>query len=282
VDNAVDKEFERTAQADEFWADVRIQPLLIALPSGSGYTLRAYRTSDEVPEALPDDAENTTEVDAEELVTKVEGEQHHPAQIVRHEDRAETVLEEHDLEVAGEPSPPEFADEDEEKKPAPIAEEVPIFLARRGKLLLFRSVEGLAAFVDSGLPHDMSKLEEWDRVSSKLNVSHIVPSRGDTYELDLVVENLRGGHDAWDPGLIISAGEVARDLGYALRLETVQAALAPGSPLDDLDEALRKFANGGVGGYLARRRVRKIGIEQAALAWRTIVGKISATTDWRD
>jgi hypothetical protein len=104
----------------------------------------------------------------------------------------------------------------------------------------------------------------------------------DSYELDLVVKNLRGGRDAWDPDLIIQAGELARDLGYALRIDSVIAALAPGSPLDDLDEALRATTAGGIGGFLARRRMKKIGTEAAPLSWRTIIGKISSVVDWRD
>ena len=104
----------------------------------------------------------------------------------------------------------------------------------------------------------------------------------DRYELDLVVENLRGGHDTWDLPLLIAAGEVARDLGHALRLKPVILALAPGSPLDDLDESLRKAESGGMSGYLGRRRLRKIGAQQASLGWRSIIGKISAAVDWRD
>ena len=97
------------------------------------------------------------------------------------------------------------------------------------------------------------------------------------------MENLRGGHDAWDPSLIIKAGEVARDLGYALRLEAVIGALSPGSPLDDLDEGLRTVESGGLGAFFARRRLRRIGAQTtAALGWRTIIGKISAAVDWRN
>jgi hypothetical protein len=104
----------------------------------------------------------------------------------------------------------------------------------------------------------------------------------DNYELDLVVDNLRGGHDAWDSDLLIKAGEVARDIAYALRMDAVLTALSPGSPLDDLDEALRASAAGGIGGFLARRRVRKIGAQQATLGWRTIIGKISGAVVWRE
>jgi len=150
-------------------------------------------------------------------------------------------------------------------------------------LLLFRSVEGLVDFVKSDdAEHDMLQLDSWESLKTRLTVSSVVPSDEDRYELDLVVENLRGGHDAWDSDLLISAGEVARDLAYALQLEAVRTALSPGSPLDDLDEALRSDANGGLGGFFARRRLKKIGAQQAALGWRTIIGKISAAVDWRD
>src|SRR5262249_25480434 len=41
-------ESARSESADELWAAVRIDPVEIALPSGVGYTLRAYRPVDEV------------------------------------------------------------------------------------------------------------------------------------------------------------------------------------------------------------------------------------------
>ena len=97
-----------------------------------------------------------------------------------------------------------------------------------------------------------------------------------------MVENLRGGHDTWDLPLLIAAGEVARDLGYALRLKPVILALSPGSPLDDLDESLRSAETGGMGGFFGRRKLKKIGAQQASLGWRSIIGKISAAVDWRD
>ena len=96
------------------------------------------------------------------------------------------------------------------------------------------------------------------------------------------MKNLRGSHDEWDPGLIVQSGQLARDLGHALRIKPVVLALSPGSPLDDLDEALRGVAAGGVGTFFARRKAKKIGTETASLGWRTVIGKISAVVDWRD
>jgi len=101
-----------------------------------------------------------------------------------------------------------------------------------------------------------------------------VPLPDDEYELDLVVKNLRGGRDSWDPELIVQSGQVARDLSHALKIGSVVAAMAPGSPLDDLDEAFRGSVSGGFGGFIARRKLKRIGEQAATLGWRTIIGKI--------
>jgi len=147
---------------------------------------------------------------------------------------------------------------------------------------LFHSSEKLVEFVRSGDDNDLSQLDSWPDLVERITVDDVVALPEDTYELDLIVENLRGGVDAWDNTLIIKAGEVARDLGHALRIEPIQVALAPGSPLDDLDEALRAAESGGIGSFFARRRLKKVSSQQATLTWRTVIGKISAATDWRD
>jgi hypothetical protein len=147
---------------------------------------------------------------------------------------------------------------------------------------LFETREGLVDFVRSDADHDMIQLDTWSQLAKRVHAADVVVLDEDSYELDLVVENLRGGADAWDPGLIIKAGEIARDLAFALRMEPVLAALSPGSPLDDLDEALRSTESGGIGSFFAKRRLRRIKEQQAALGWRTIIGKISAAVDWRE
>jgi hypothetical protein len=175
------------------------------------------------------------------------------------------------------------AEDDEEEEEEEEPEEVPAFLSHRGKLLLFRSVEGLVEFVKTdGVEHDLAQLTTWESLKKRITVASVVPTAENRYELDLVVENLRGGQDAWDTELLLAAGEAARDLAYALRLEPVRTALSSGSPLDDLDEGLRAAASGGVGGFFAKRRLKKIGAQQAALGWRTIISKISTAVDWRD
>ncbi len=265
----------------ELWDEVRIAPVEIALPGGVGLTLRAYRKASEL---TPTEAD-TDDEDPFEARERA-------AAAARAEEEEVILDEEYRALIAADAGPADRKDGDvEEPDPAdfedePAAEaqdeEVPVFLSHRGRLLTFKSPESLVSFIRSGAPHDLAQLDTWATLAERVQSSDVDPLPEDRYELDLVVENLRGGHDTWDLPLLIAAGEVARDLGHALRLKPVILALAPGSPLDDLDESLRKAESGGMTGYFGRRRLKKIGAQQASLGWRSIIGKISAAVDWRD
>jgi len=288
----VDTEAERPA----LWSEVRIDPVEIALPKGVGYTLRAYRPIDDVTPTDVSEREQEEDfpdrprpsVEEEEVLDDEFGDEYDDLDEVD-EDDAEDDDEDEDEDDADLDEDDEEGDEDEDEEEdddddelAAEPDEVPVFLGRAGQVYLFRTVEGLVDFVRSGAQHDMSQLDTWSELVEQIAAEGVIPLPEDTYELDLVVENLRAGRDAWDASLLIQAGEVARDLGYALRLDRVVGALAPGSPLDDLDEALRASEAGGVTGFLAKRRLKKIGAEAAPLGWRTIIGKISGVVDWRD
>lgn len=283
-DEAEDARPTRSEGTDELWEEVRIEPIKVALPRETvGYTLRAYRPADQVtPTEVAPAEEGEDDPFAERERARAAEDAELEAEL---EAEATAATRDRDDEAADEELTDEQLDEALERELAADeqeAEDVPVFLSHRGKLLLFASAESLAAFVGSGAEHDLTQLDTWETLAKRVRVDDIAPTDEDTYELDLVVENLRGGHDVWDLTLLISAGEFARDIGYALRLEPVVTALAPGSPLDDLDEALRSAAAGGIGGAFARRRLRRIGAQQASLGWRTIIGKISDAVDWRD
>jgi hypothetical protein len=271
----------RTPQVDAFWERVRIDPVEIALPDGAGYTLRAYRMDSDV---TPSDYSGREDVEFPDrtrayIDDDVDGDEED-----LDDDEAgdlETVAAELDDE-GDEDEAEDDEDEDALEAAAAADEEVPLFLSHAGELLVFRSRSGLVKFVQSDAEHDLTQLDEWSRFVSDVRPEYIVATADDTYELDLVVKNLRGSHDVWDPALIVQSGQFARDLGHALRIERVVLALSPGSPLDDLDEALRGVAAGGVGTFFARRKAKKIGTETASLGWRTVIGKISAVVDWRD
>jgi hypothetical protein len=272
-------------QDRSLWDELRIDPVEIALPAGTGFTLRAYRPAREL---TPTDVAERDQDDpflARRQVVETEDEE----VVILDEEYAEELPETDEEEPEGrrrrrtaetEVDSAEEDDEDEDDEAGD--EEVPAFLSHRGRLLLFKTPESLVSFIRSGAPNDLSQLDSWSELSERVEPADIAPLDEDTYELDLVVENLRGGHDTWDPTLLIEAGEVARDVAYGLRLPAVLDMLSAGSSLDDLDEALRATVNGGVGGFLGRRRLKKIGAQTASLGWRTIVGKISAVVDWRD
>lgn len=279
----------------ELWDEARISPIEIAMPGGVGLTLRAYRLASELTpteiQADEDDPFDARERAAAARRAEEEGvivDDEFAALVAEGDDgskserKSDGTVTTEDGEVVAEPDPADFADEPVEAEEEEADEEVPMFLSHRGKLLTFKTPESLVSFIRSGAPHDLAQLDTWPIVAERVQSSDIDPTADDRYELDLVVENLRGGHDTWDLPLLIAAGEVARDLGHGLRLKPVILALAPGSPLDDLDESLRSAESGGMGGFFGRRKLRKIGAQQASLGWRSIIGKISAAVDWRD
>ncbi|OLB65788.1 MAG: DNA primase [Actinobacteria bacterium 13_2_20CM_2_72_6] len=283
---AVDEEAEAEspAEASELWTAVRVTPVEIALPKGVGYTLRAYRpvtdvtptdVSEREEDAFPERAPQRIEEESEgEFEDEFDDEDAVDA------DEDEDEADDEDDDEADDDEDEE--EDDDEAEAAAEPEEIPIFLGKGGRLYLFRSPEGLVEFVKSGAEHDLAQLDTWSELVEQITVEDVAPADEDSYELDLVVENLRGSRDSWDANLLIQAGEVARDLGYALRIDPIIGALSPGSPLDDLDEALRATESGGLGSFFARRKLKKIGSEAAPLGWRTIIGKISSAVDWRD
>ena len=265
----------------ELWDEARISPVEIAMPGGVGLTLRAYRKASELtPTEI--DTDDDDPFDARERAAAAA----RADEEVIVDEEYQALLAADDADPAdkkdGDVEEPDPADFEDEPEPGSDDEEVPLFLSHKGRLLTFKSPESLVSFIRSGAPHDMAQLDTWATLAERVQSSDVDPLPEDRYELDLVVENLRGGHDTWDLPLLIAAGEVARDLGHALRLKPVILALAPGSPLDDLDESLRRAESGGMTGYFGRRRLKKIGAQQASLGWRSIIGKISAAVDWRD
>jgi hypothetical protein len=262
---------KRTSAATKFWSAVKVEPVEIALNSGVGFTLRAYRMDDEI--TAPDMSGRIDDVEMPSRVSPFEDEEFTDAEL-------EEDLAEEDEELAAEDE--EEAGEGEEAAAPAEPEEVPLFLTKNGHLLVFKSAEGLVKYVKSGDENDLTQLDTWSKLVADIKVGYVVPLPDDEYELDLVVKNLRGGRDGWDPELLVQSGQAARDLGYALRIQPVVSAMSPGSPLDDLDEALRASVSGGFGGFMARRKLKKIGEQAATLGWRTIIGKIQAVVDWRD
>ncbi|GAA2127552.1 hypothetical protein [Glycomyces algeriensis] len=267
----------RSAETDKLWNEMSVDPVELHLGKDSGFTLRAYRMSDTLPgaKAAAAPAEDKAEVEETDEDVKPGG---------KHAADDDAAPEDED---ALEPDAADFADDEddaaEEDEDALDAtpEEVPVFLTRKGKLLVFREPGALVEYVKGNDDHDLAAIEEYAELQERLSADDIVCDEDDTYELDLVVANLRGGQEAWEPELLIKAAEVGRDLGYALKNDSVVNSLAPGSPLDDLDETFRIVVDGGLRGKLAKRRLKKNDSQQAAIAWRGVIAKINDHVEWR-
>lgn len=242
------------AESEKLWNETGVDPVEVHLGKESGYTLRAYRMSDTLPGEPAAGAEEP-------------------------EEQPDIVESSDDAESAEEPDEADFEDEEVDVLDA-VPEEVPVFLTRKGKLQLFRDAESLVKYVRESDANDLAVIDEYEDLQKRITADDIVCDEDDIYELDLVTTNLRGGHDSWDPELLIKAAEIGRDLGYALHNSSVVEALAPGSPLDEIDEALRAIVDGGMRGMFARRRLRKTGAEHAAIAWRGVIAKINNAAEW--
>lgn len=158
-------------------------------------------------------------------------------------------------------------------------EQEPVFLGRDETVYLFRSPEGLVEFVRGDAEHDLTRLETWSTVRDAGDDLDVTPQRLNRYELDVVVDIARAGAAAWGDAereTLLLAGEVARDVAYYAERADLLAMLAPGSPLDDLDDALRSS------GLLARRKLRRYNGDQIALSWRRIIRELETLVEWHD
>ena len=187
----------RSASTETLWAEVQIDPIEIALPGGVGYTLRAYRpaTDIEAPDADPEapadlddfdaasaavaarrrsiqgDADADVEAEADDL-EEFEAEfpdDQFAADEVDKDDEDEDEAEESRTRTTDE-------DEDEDEEASVEPDEVPLFLGRRGRLYLFHSPEKLVEFVRSGAEHDLSQLDSWSEVASRVSASDVAPT----------------------------------------------------------------------------------------------------------
>ncbi|HIV59354.1 MAG TPA: hypothetical protein H9902_15515 [Candidatus Stackebrandtia faecavium] len=291
--DVLDGDSARSSKADSFWEKVGVEPVEIALPKGTGLTLRAYRMSDtidldrdaeEQAEAESDDETQDAEAEVpEEEPKKSKGKDKKKSKADSEEkDSDEEDSEDEDAKADDEDSADDDEDDEDDEDEKDPVEEVPVFLSDGRSLPLFETPKALVDFVKSDVATQLSQIDTWDELVKGIKPEYVVANEEDSYELDLVVKNLRGGHDTWDAELIVGAAELSRDLGHSLRIPSVATTLSPGSPLDDLDNALRSMINGGLRAMFAKRKMRKIGKEQTALAWRGIINKISESVDWRN
>lgn len=161
------------------------------------------------------------------------------------------------------------------------------FLSRDGRLLLFRSIEGLTRFVREESDHDLAGPAGWrDRADDRDQVAAAVEAAvaADAvvrYELDLVPTNLAGSADEWIAELLLPARDLMAELAATLDLRRIRTALADGEYLDRFDDALRGSVNAGRFSG-ARRRLRSFESSRLTSQWRQLSRWLEQAIDWRD
>src|SRR5690625_4059629 len=147
----------RSAEADKLWDGTSVDPVELHLGKHSGYTLRAYRMSDTLPAGSAVDAESD------------EGAE--PVEVPADGDRAERrpdIAEHPEDEDDEAPSEADFLDEEEVDALDAAPEEVPVFLTRKGRLLVFHDPESLVRYVRESDDHDLAAIEEYADLQKRI------------------------------------------------------------------------------------------------------------------
>jgi hypothetical protein len=156
-----------------------------------------------------------------------------------------------------------------------------VFLSRGGGPLLFRSVDGLAAYLLRAGDHELAALQGWERARDRFVSLVRDPGDEDQIDLDLVQYNLSFPPQRWMPDLLVAARDVAVELAEAFDLRDVGALLGEGGLLDGVDDLLRD-AERTLGGRSARRRLDALDADAVRHAWHAIVARLDGIAAWAD
>ena len=155
-----------------------------------------------------------------------------------------------------------------------------VFASVEGRLPLFRRPERASDFAAGAEHHDLCAVLHWEALSDAMAQAFLPLIDGHRYDLDLPSVNLELDPDRWLPDLIVKATDLGLELVEALDLDDGYALLAPGSPLDELDDALRQVRRWPLGRH--RRRWRAFDRHRLADQWQSVTELIGSRLDWPD
>ncbi|CAN5265491.1 hypothetical protein BH20ACT5_BH20ACT5_01280 [soil metagenome] len=147
------------------------------------------------------------------------------------------------------------------------------FLGEDLTVEVFRSADGLSAYIEEGNDNDLAGLSTWGAVVEA--DADPTPVEDDSYDFVEVADLLAGTTDMWDLAPLAQAAEGALDLAEYCRLDRVGDLL---SPATELGRALAESQRG-IG-----RSLRPPAKDCAVLAgqWREVVEEISSCLRWHD
>ncbi|MBA3368434.1 MAG: hypothetical protein H0T99_07175 [Geodermatophilaceae bacterium] len=152
-------------------------------------------------------------------------------------------------------------------------DDAPRFLGRKQTVYLFRSADGLGAFIRGKSPHDLRDIATWpDVVDSDIPA---LPAGEDRYDLAEISELFSRGDntDVFDYSRLAHAFDGVLDLAEYTRLDSVDGLIRPETALGRaLVESQR-----GVGKSLAPADTGAM-----ASAWDEVVEKVSGAVRWHD
>ncbi|MEV4518577.1 hypothetical protein AB0K00_57685, partial [Dactylosporangium sp. NPDC049525] len=154
------------------------------------------------------------------------------------------------------------------------------FLDRDGRPLLFRSAAGLARHLDQE-DHVIAGIEGWPEVKDWFTNLVLAPDEEDRIDLEIVPYILQHPPQQWLADVLVRGRDLAAELAEAFDLQDVSGLIAGGSPIDELDDALR-LSRQSVTGWSARRRLRGIDAAPLVRDWRRVVDAVDRAVVWED
>jgi len=155
-----------------------------------------------------------------------------------------------------------------------------LFLGRQGRLLLFRSAEGLVRHLDTD-DHLLAEIDGWPEVKDWFNTLAMVPDPEDQIDLEVVPYVLEYPPREWLPDVLITGRDLVAEIATAFALTDVSKLLASGSRLDQLDDIMRQ-ARQPMTGWMAHRRMRRVDVTPVVRDWRRAIDSIDRMVLWED
>ncbi|MGQ5265128.1 J domain-containing protein [Micromonospora sp. ZYX-F-536] len=152
------------------------------------------------------------------------------------------------------------------------------FPGAQRRLLLFRSMASMRAYLARTEAHELADIPEWESLVEQIG-STAEPDDDHCYEFDLIAHSLRFAPTQWVPELFITNRDLIREISEAFNLDDVRKLLTVGSPLDRLDDLFRSVDRP-IAGWGARRQLASLQGGQASTVWRKAIRGIEDHVRW--
>jgi hypothetical protein len=155
-----------------------------------------------------------------------------------------------------------------------------VFASEGPRLSLFRRPEQATDHAAGTDEHAMASVLHWDTLRESMAVAFLPLTPDNRYHLDLPSVTLERNPKQWLIDLVVHAGDIARELTYALDIPDGHDLLGPGTLLDRFDDALRA-AQRAPFRRLALRDLRAFDQAQLVHGWRRVAEVVEARVDWQ-